>query len=228
MAHNVKCLICGETFDRDVHEAVKVNSRRYAHKTCAELHPEIKTMEVIPPAQSLKQTNEKLVLNKEQEQITINMQTGAITAKSAQLKAEQQEKEDYERLKDTIRDIFGSSVDWSRTVRQIQSLKKKNGYTYSGMMRSLIYYYQKLGNEPNKTYGSAVGIVPYVYEKAYNYYYQLWLLQQRNIENNLQYKALPTQEIRNISVKLPENKPIKVEMRKPLFDFLEEDNIGEN
>ncbi len=227
MAHNVKCLICGQTFDRDIYEAVKVNSRRYAHKTCADQHPEIKTMEAVTPAQSLKQNNEQLVLNKEQEQITINMQTGAVTAKSAQLKEEQKEKEDLERLKDTIRDLFGNKAVWSRIMRQINSYKKKYGYTYSGMMRSLIYYYQKMGNDPMKSTGG-IGIIPYVYDSAYNYYYNIWLLQQRNKQENLEYKANPTQEIRNVTIKEPERTPIKIEMRKPLFGFLEEDNIGEN
>ncbi len=227
MAHNVKCKICGQTFDRDIYEAVKVSAARYAHKTCAELHPEIKTMEAITPKESLKQNNEKLILNKEQEQITVNMKTGAVTAKSAQLKEEQKEKEDFERLKDTIRDIFGDSVVWSRVIKQINSYRKKYGYSYSGMMRSLIYYYQKMGNDPRKSNGS-IGIIPHIYDAAYNYYYQLWLLQQRNIDNNLQYKTLPTQEIKNVNIKLPESKPIKIEMRKPLFDFLEEDNVGEN
>lgn len=36
MAHRVKCLICGETFDRDKHPCVQVTSRRFAHKECYE------------------------------------------------------------------------------------------------------------------------------------------------------------------------------------------------
>lgn len=248
MAHNVKCLICGQTFDTEIYEAVRLKkslkthtsfkSVRYVHKTCKELHPEISDdhfeSEVTVLKEDLKEKNKNLILNKKQEEITVNMQTGAITAKpkhtenTERLEKEQKEKEDFERLKDTIRDIFGNSVDWSRTIIQIKSLKEKRGYSYSGMMRSLIYYYQKLGNEPQRTYGSAVSIVPYVYEKAYNYYYNIWLLQQRNKQENLEYKANPTQEIRNITIKEPERTPIKIEMRKPLFGFLEEDNIGEN
>ena len=34
--------------------------------------------------------------------------------------------------------------------------------------------------------------------------------------------------IKNVTIKEPERTPIKIEMRKPLFGFLEEDNIGEN
>lgn len=35
MAHIVKCLFCGKTFDRDKEPFVKAGARRYAHKTCA-------------------------------------------------------------------------------------------------------------------------------------------------------------------------------------------------
>ena len=73
-----------------------------------------------------------------------------------------------------------------------------------------------------------IGIIPYVYDSAYNYYYNIWLLQQRNKQENLEYKANPTQEIKNVTIKEPERTPIKIKMRKPLFGFLEEDNIGEN
>ena len=38
--HYVKCLYCNKYFDRDKEPFVKVNSRRYAHKMCAE-HPEL-------------------------------------------------------------------------------------------------------------------------------------------------------------------------------------------
>lgn len=35
MAHVVKCLFCGKSFDRDKEPFVKVGARRYAHKACA-------------------------------------------------------------------------------------------------------------------------------------------------------------------------------------------------
>lgn len=44
MAHWVKCLYCGEEFDRDKEEFVKIN-RRYAHPQCAEAHEANMTQE---------------------------------------------------------------------------------------------------------------------------------------------------------------------------------------
>ena len=34
MAHIVKCAVCGNKFDRDKVQAVKVGARRYAHYSC--------------------------------------------------------------------------------------------------------------------------------------------------------------------------------------------------
>ena len=34
MSHYVKCPKCGETFDRDIIQAVRINGRRYGHAKC--------------------------------------------------------------------------------------------------------------------------------------------------------------------------------------------------
>lgn len=41
--HMVKCFYCGEVFDASTTPYVKPNSRRYAHKTCAQTAEENKT-----------------------------------------------------------------------------------------------------------------------------------------------------------------------------------------
>ena len=38
MAHKVKCLYCGEQFDRDTEPTKQVSARRYAHIKCWEDH----------------------------------------------------------------------------------------------------------------------------------------------------------------------------------------------
>ena len=45
MAHYVKCLYCGEQFDRDKVEYVQVSARRYAHPACVKNHNDNKTQE---------------------------------------------------------------------------------------------------------------------------------------------------------------------------------------
>jgi hypothetical protein len=48
----------------------------------------------------------------------------------------------------------------------------KYNYTYSGIHRSLEYFYEVKGNSLDKANGG-IGIVPFVYQDAYNYYYSL-------------------------------------------------------
>lgn len=43
--HNVKCVYCQETFDRDSVPSVQINNRRYAHKTCYDKIENGKTQE---------------------------------------------------------------------------------------------------------------------------------------------------------------------------------------
>ena len=38
MSHRVKCLYCGEQFDRDTEPTKQVSARRYAHIKCWEDH----------------------------------------------------------------------------------------------------------------------------------------------------------------------------------------------
>ena len=63
-----------------------------------------------------------------------------------------------------------------RIKQQIKKYVEEYGYTYSGIMKALIYYYEIKGNKFDlaKTNGG-IGIVPFVYEKAYNYYYNIIL-----------------------------------------------------
>jgi hypothetical protein len=48
-------------------------------------------------------------------------------------------------------------------------------YTYSGIKRTLEYFYEVKKNSIEKANGG-IGIVPWVYEEAKRYYYNQWLL----------------------------------------------------
>lgn len=59
-------------------------------------------------------------------------------------------------------------------------------------------------------------IVPYVYQKAYNYYYSLWEAQQKNKEKIIEYYV---PKVKEIIIPAPER---KVKKRKN-FSFLDEE-----
>ena len=61
-------------------------------------------------------------------------------------------------------------------------------FTYSGMLKSLKWFYEIKHNDKDSSNGR-IGIIPYIYKDAYDYYYNLYLAQQRNkdIENSKCY-----------------------------------------
>lgn len=167
--HLVKCLYCGETFDANKEPFVMANSRRYAHKNCAEKHEKEKTKEQL----------------------------------------------DKEALEKYIKQLFNVNKISVKIQKQIDQYIKENNYTYSGIRRSLVYFFE-IKNNPIEKANGGIGIVPWVYQEAYNYYYNLWLAQQRNSDKDIKdYR--PNEII--ITISPPER---KIKKRK-LFSFLDKE-----
>ena len=79
----------------------------------------------------------------------------------------------------------------------------------------MIYFYEIKGGDKERAHDS-IGIVPYIYQDAYRYYYSLWLAQQRNEEKDLDdYKP----KIIEVKIPIPQR---NIEKRK-LFSFLDEE-----
>ena len=135
----VKCLYCGETFDRNdpANEAVKIGSRRYAHKKCVD-----------------KQDQEKL-------------------------------KEDID--KDNFflycKELFKDDYNFLIIKKQSEKFVKDYQYTYSGMLKALKWFYEIQKGDQEKKYNN-IGIIPYIYQNAYKYYYDLFLAQKKNEETD--------------------------------------------
>lgn len=171
MSHRVKCSICGETFDRDLVQAVRTGARRYAHATCDP-------------------TNKDLVpLNKPEEDL------------------------DLVKLKTYINDKFGKTANWAQINRQLKIYTTENNYSLSGILKSLIYFYDIKKNPIDKSNG-ALGIVPFVYQDAYNYYLNLFIAQHQNEEKDIQ--AIVT-KVREITIPLP-----KIIEKKRFFNLDDE------
>ncbi len=102
-----------------------------------------------------------------------------------------------------------------RIRKQLNTYQEQYGYTYSGMHKALIYFYEIKGNSVEKANGG-VGIIPYVYQDAYNYYYALWEAQQANKDKNIE-TYIPVEEV--VRIPVPQR---KLKKRK-LFTFLDEE-----
>lgn len=111
--------------------------------------------------------------------------------------------------------MFNTNTISAKIKKQIERYIKENNFSYSGIRRSLIYFYEVKQNSLEKS-NDGIGIVPWIYQEAYQYYYNLWLAQQRNQNKNVEeYKAHTI----TISIAPPKR---KIKKRK-LFSFLDEE-----
>ena len=93
----VKCLYCGESFDRNNPDIPFVQrGRRYAHTKCAEEYDNSLT----------------------------------------------QEQKDLNSLIEYIKKLLGEDYNFMKVKKQIEDYHKKYDYSYSGMLRSLIWFYE--------------------------------------------------------------------------------------
>lgn len=171
MAHNVKCSICGEMFNRDLVQAVRTSSRRYAHASC---DPDNK--DFVP-----------LAIKKEDP--------------------------DLIKLKEFINELYGKEANWALINKQIKTFTTENNYSYSGILKSLIYFYKVKGNSVDKSNGG-IGIVPFTYQAAYNYYYSLFIAQSQNEKKDI--KAFTT-KVKEVYIPLP-----KIILPKKFFNLEDE------
>lgn len=165
--HLVKCVYCGETFDRDKVDVVQVSARRYAHQECSNKHENGKT----------------------------------------------KEQKDLESLEKYIMHLFNETCISARVRKQLNQMKQQYGYTYSGILKSLVYFFEVKGNTIEKANGG-IGIVPFVYKDAFNYYYALFCAQQKN--ENKDINAFKY-EVHEVTIQSPQRKPRK----KNKFIFLD-------
>lgn len=124
---------------------------------------------------------------------------------------------DLTALEDYIEKLLGKEYNPARVKKQIKDFTEENHYSYSGILKSLIYFYEVKGNSIEKANGG-IGIVPFVYQDAYNYYYDLFVAKSRNENKDV---AEITSKVKEITIRPPE-RPIK----KRFFNFfgLEVDN----
>lgn len=179
MAHNVKCAICGETFDRDKIQAVKHGARRYAHLRCNPSGEVVALAETDP---------EKI---KELQALT-DLETYA---------------------KELLQDDFNPA----RVRKQINEYHQKYGYSYDGMKKTLIYWYEIKGQSKEKANGG-IGIIPFIFNDARNYYYSLYMAQLANKDIQPGYRP----KVKEIEIESP-----RAEIKRlKLFNITEEDENG--
>lgn len=178
MAHNVKCAICGEVFDRDKVQAVRHGARRYAHLRC-------------------KPDGELVTVETDPEKIK-----------------EQQALNDLEMY---AKELLQDDYNPAKIRKQINEYHQKYGYSYDGMKKTLIYWYEIKGQSKEKANGG-IGIIPFIFNDARNYYYSLYLAQMANKDVQPGYRPM----IKEIEIISP-----RAEVKKlRLFNVTEDEEDG--
>lgn len=125
-------------------------------------------------------------------------------------------KEDLDKMKleQYINKLFHTDYVDPRIQKQIKNYIKEYNFTYSGILKSLVYFYEVKQNPVEKS-NDGIGIVPWVYKQAFNYYYAIWLAQQKNTDKTVE-NYIPKET--EIIIPRPKPKPYK----KHLFSFLDD------
>ena len=128
-----------------------------------------------------------------------------------------QEEKDKQALEEYIIHLFDMDFLDPKVRKLIASYQKEYNYTYSGMLKALTYFYEIKKGDKNKA-NNSIGIIPYIYNEAYRYYYSLWEAQQKNKDKNIERFSPVVKEI----VISPPKRNVKI---RKLFSFLDEDEV---
>ena len=84
-----------------------------------------------------------------------------------------------EKIYEKMRRLLGDSFNQNRIAAQIKKYTTENNYSIVGIYRALCYWYDVKNSDPSRAKGG-IGIVPFIYQDAADYYAQL---EQINIYN---------------------------------------------
>lgn len=89
-------------------------------------------------------------------------------------RAQQEEEQDLKKLESYIMVLFNETFVNAKIRKQIMDYRKEYGYTYSGILKTLQWWFGIKKNSVENA-NDGIGIVPYVYKQACDYYYSLYL-----------------------------------------------------
>lgn len=215
MAHSVICSICQTRFDRDEEAYVMTSKRRYAHAACG-LRNGYKETDVIDPTVFVQCRFCKQIFDKTKEPFKI-FSNGSHAHLSCFEADEKRVLTDEEKLERYIMELFKIDYINPRIKKQIKHFVNDCGFTYTGIHKALVYYYEVKHGDIEKA-NNGIAIVEYIYTDAFNYYYSIWLAGQANANKNIS-DYIP--KIKEVSIPIPQRKTKK----RKLFAFLDEEEL---
>lgn len=130
------------------------------------------------------------------------------------LNAMTQEDKDKEEFYQYVKQLFGKNFNYVMTKKLADKYIAEGQYTYHNMTKALQWFYEIQQNPIDKANGT-IGIIPYCYNRAAEYYYNLYLAKMINNEKDLS-KYIPT--VKEVYIDRP---TVKVKLPK-LFNMEDE------
>ena len=88
-----------------------------------------------------------------------------------------------------VKTIYGPKYNYQMINRQAENFIETYGYTWYGMTKSLQWFYEVQDGSKDKS-NDGVGIIPYVYDKAKEYYKTIAETQKKNSETILRQPVI--------------------------------------
>lgn len=117
-------------------------------------------------------------------------------------------------LEKYIMKLFNEEFISAKVRTQIKQMRDRYNYSYSGILKTLIYYFEVKKGSLEKA-NNGIGIVPYVYKDAYEYYLNIYNAQKKNKDKDI---TTCVSKGRKIHIKPPVRKLKKIK----LFDLGED------
>lgn len=103
-----------------------------------------------------------------------------------------QEEKDYLQLEKYIKQLFKTDILNIKIRKQIKDFRQEYKYSYTGMLKTLYWWYE-IKNNSIELANDGIGIIPYVYNEAEKYYYNIYLAKMVN--NNINVFSKKVEEI---------------------------------
>lgn len=126
------------------------------------------------------------------------------------------EEQDKENLEEYIKTLFNIPSLTPKIRQQIKEYITKENFTYSGILATLKYSFEIKHNDISKANGG-IGIVPYLYQEAKQYYQKLYFANKRNEQKIAD--SSNEKKVIEVIIPIPKRKPA----RKRKFKFLDEE-----
>lgn len=213
MAHTVTCQVCKEKFDRDKIAYVMLSPRKFKHASCALREGSITADQVVDPLDKVVCCYCHQEMSKSKDPFCILISNNKYAHKGCHEKEQIREKTPKEVLDAYIMEVIGTNYVPPRIQKQINGFVQEYNYTYGGIYKTM-QYALNIRHMDIRSYDS-LGIVPYIYNEAREYYHRQKIIAEKNKE-----KEILIPQIKEIIIPIPESKK-----RSRKFSFLDDEEV---